>query len=69
MTTKKEKEKVIEEIAGKLFAYVPSNKLPQCCIQRAQENCQKYGACGEVLIGSFKEALSMVFIDDYEAPK
>jgi hypothetical protein len=64
MSTIDEKKKLIDNIAGLMFSYIPMSKLPECCKQRAENACKKYGMCGEVLRGAFDEALREVLLDE-----
>lgn len=59
-----DKSELIKSIADLLFIYVPCNKVPQSFIDHVNENMRKYGACGEIIIGSYIESMSSVFIDN-----
>jgi hypothetical protein len=64
MKSKEEKEEFAGQLAKLLFSYVPSNKLPQPCIDRVNYLSGKYGRCGEIVLAGIKEAIESELLDE-----
>jgi hypothetical protein len=63
MSTKQEKEQLIDEISMLLFTKVPSMHIPKICIDRMNQFGERYGGCGEVYLAAIKESLKEVLLD------